>query len=60
MNNFSSHSEQIGFSATPLFGPEAGGTKIDIRYGFVQNEARETFPNVQVTLGDTQLDVNEE
>ena len=43
--------QRIEFSASPLFGPEAGGTVVSIRYGFVQNEDREEFPNVEVTLG---------
>ena len=53
--NFSEIEEQIEFSALPLFGPEAGGTKVSVRYRFFPNEDRAAFPRVDVFLGGEQI-----
>ena len=52
---FSDIEEQIEFSASPLFGPEAGGTKVSVRYRFFPNEDRAAFPRVDVFLGGEQI-----
>ena len=40
--------EWINFSASAMFGPEAGGTNVSVHYGFIQNLERLEFPSVEI------------